>query len=182
MTTRRGAAAPPLPRALIALLAAGVLGLAACTGTPEATATPTGTVTTTATATETATATPSPTASTSGTPSATTTSTRTAAPSATPGAGPAPTNVRLDGRLPDLSVPVPPGEGEAGRLTILWDGAPDATGFHVYVKECDGTVRPALEVPATDHRYGPLHACRPSGNLGVAAVYPGGESSIAWAR
>lgn len=179
MTTRRGTAAPPLPRALLTLLAAGVLGLTACTGTPEATATPTGTATATASATPTVTAPASP--SPTGTSTATS-SPSSPSPTATPGAGPSPTNVRLDGRLPDLSVPVPPGEGEAGRLTILWDGAPDATGFQVYVKDCDGSVRPAIEVPATDHRYGPIHACRPSGNLGVAAIYPGGESSIAWAR
>jgi len=164
MTTRRGVSA------LLTLLALGALSFGACTATPEATPTPTVTATPTATATATTTATATP------------TPTSTPTPGATAGAGPAPTNVRLEGRLPDLSVPVPPGEGEAGRLTILWDGAPNATGFHVYVKECDGTVRPAIEVPATDQRFGPLHACRPTGDLGVAAVYPGGESSISWSR
>lgn len=101
---------------------------------------------------------------------------------ATPATGAAPANVRLEGRLPDLTTPVPLGEGEAGRLTVRWEGGAGARGFRVYVKDCDGTVRPPIEVAPTDHQFGPLQACRPSGNIGVAAVYAGGESSIAWVR
>jgi len=90
--------------------------------------------------------------------------------------------VRLEGRLPDLNTPVPPGEAEAGRLTVLWEGGAGASGFRVYLKGCDGTIQPPIEVPASDHRFGPVHACRPTGNIGVAAVYPSGASAISWVR
>ena len=100
----------------------------------------------------------------------------------TPAALAAPTNVRLQGRLPDLSTPVPLGEAESGRVTVLWDGGAVATGFRVYLKECDGTQRPPIELPPTDRQLGPLQPCRPSGNVGVAAVYARGESSISWVR
>lgn len=167
MTTR------PVGTHLLALLLLGTLALG-CTRTPAVTATPTRTSTVTPTGT------PTPAVTSTAAPTGTVTGTATA--STTPGAGTPPTNVRLEGRLPDLSTPVPPGEGEAGRLTVLWDGGTGARGFRVYLKECDGTVRPPIEVPASDHRFGPLQACRPTGNIGVSAVYAGGESAIAWVR
>lgn len=158
---------------VVSLTASALLLAGACTPTVDTpTATPTGTPAITApTATVTATSSPSPAASSpapTGTP--------------TPSAFAAPTNVRLQGRLPDLSTPVPLGEAESGRVTVLWDGGEGVTGFRVYLKECDGTQRPRMELPPTDRRLGPLQPCRPSGNVGVSAVYAGGESSISWVR
>lgn len=59
---------------------------------------------------------------------------------------------------------------------------PGATGYRLYLKECDGTVKRALDVPAADHQYGPIHVCRPTGNIGVSAFNTIGESSITWVR
>ncbi|MCC6236332.1 MAG: hypothetical protein IT299_02010 [Dehalococcoidia bacterium] len=123
-----------------------------------------------------------------GTPTATTSATASASPpspspTSRPGAAlPAPTNVRLTGRLPDTSATVPPGEGEAGRVTVHWDGVPNAAGYRIYERSCDGAVRVALDVGREDRQYGPLQPCRPGGDVGVSAVLPGGESAITWAR
>lgn len=145
--------------------------LVACSSTPGMpTATSTAVVTATATATPNATRTPS------ATPGATVTSTP------APGSPGAPMNLKLTGRIPDLSTPIPPGEGEAGRLTLAWGGGTGATGFRIYLKECDGTVKPALDVPGSDHQYGPIHVCRPTGSIGVSAFNTIGESSITWVR
>ncbi len=160
------------PFALAATLLLATL-LAACTPTPG---TPSATVTAVVTKTATATATPSATRTSSVTPSATATST------AAPGSPSAPTNLKLTGRIPDLSTPIPPGEAESGRLTLAWEGGTGATGFRIYLKECDGTVKPALDVPGADHQYGPIHVCRPTGSIGVSAFNTAGESNITWVR
>lgn len=102
--------------------------------------------------------------------------------SAVPVGGPAaPVNVKLTGALPDLSVTVPPGEGEQGRVTITWEYTGTATGFKVYQRDCNGVpTGTPIEVAAVDHMYGPLQPCRPGGNVGVSAVSAAGESPIAW--
>jgi len=152
------------------------IALTACTpapiAAPSATPTATPTVATKAPASPTASATASPSA----------TATTTPATSATPNTLVAPRNLKLAGRLPDISTLVPPGEGESGRLTISWESATGPIGFRIYTKDCDGTVKAALDVPAADRQFGPIHACRPTGNLGVSALYPAGESAIAWVR
>lgn len=94
---------------------------------------------------------------------------------------PAPTNVRLTGRLPNLTATVPAGEGEAGRVTIEWDAPTGPAAFRVYMQDCAGTVARALEVTSTERRYGPLQPCRPGGKVGVAAFTSAGESAIVWA-
>ena len=152
-----------------------VISLVACTA-------PASSPTTGATPTTSASAATSPTTSATPSPAPTSPAPTSTAPSATASAFPAPTNIRLAGRLPDLTQPVPPGEGEAGRLTISWESVAGPRGFRVYTRDCDGTVKAALDVPAGDRQYGPIHACRPTGNLGVSALYAGGESAIAWAR
>jgi hypothetical protein len=91
-------------------------------------------------------------------------------------------SVTLEGALPDLATLVPPGEGERGRVTVRWTYAGNATGFRIYLVDCDGTVRRAAEAGASEHSFGPLQPCRPSGNVGVAAVSLGSESTIVWAR
>ncbi len=158
----------------IALVATLLLAssLVACTSTP----TPAGT----ATAVMTAPATPSATRTPAATPATTPTATSTSTP--TPGAPASPTNLKLTGRIPDLSTPIPPGEAESGRLTLAWEGGTGATGYRLYLKECDGTVKRALDVPAADHQYGPIQVCRPTGNIGVSAFNTIGESSITWVR
>ena len=52
-------------------------------------------------------------------------------------------------------------------------GACEFTDIEVVRDEESGAFR---------RQYGPIHACRPTGNLGVSALYAGGESAIAWAR
>ena len=42
--------------------------------------------------------------------------------------------------------PVPPGEGESGRVTVHWDGVSGATGYRIYERACDGTIRGALDM------------------------------------
>ena len=143
--------------------------------TSTATATATATATTTATATATATETPA-------------TSTPTPDTTATPddaGAGPpSATNVSLTGALPDTNATVPPGEGEAGRVTVHWEyGDDDVSGFRVYQRECEGTVvAEPIEVEAEERQYGPLQPCRPGGDIGVSAVDDSGESEIVWVQ
>ena len=164
----------PVILAATLMLACSLLG---CTSTPS---TPAATVTTvgTATAATSQNATPNATPSATRTPAATPTATSTPAT----GSPASPTNLKLTGRIPDLSTPIPPGEGEAGRLTLAWEGGTGATGFRIYLKECDGTVKRALDVPGADHQYGPIHVCRPTGNIGVSAFNTSGESSITWVR
>ena len=167
MTTRRAVLA-----SIILFVIIGTACTAPSASAPSATTTPPA-----------ATSTPSP--STTATPAATASTTPTATPSATASPFVSPTNLKLAGRLPDISTPVPPGEGELGRLTISWEmpsAAPAPRGFRIYTKDCDGTVKAALDVPAADHQYGPIHACRPTGNLGVTALSSSGESPIAWVR
>jgi hypothetical protein len=78
-------------------------------------------------------------------------------------------------------TPVPPGQGELGRVTLSWtDNSADESGFRVY-QECDFVVSPLLEVGADEAWYGPLQACRP-GRIGVAAFNSEEESAIAWAE
>ncbi len=139
----------------------------ACGGSSSgsATSTPTAATATGTPATPTSPA-ASPTAAATGTPSA-------SAPAA-------PTDVQLSGALPDLNTPVPPGQGELGRLTVSWtDNSQNETGFRVY-QECEGTVTPLLEVPADETQYGPFQTCRP-GRVGVAAYNADGVSEITWA-
>jgi hypothetical protein len=82
--------------------------------------------------------------------------------------------------LPDLNTPVPPGQGEAGRLTAHWaDNSDNETGFRIY-NECAGAVTTLLEVGADEDQYGPFQSCRP-GRVGVAAFNDAGESDIVWA-
>ena len=161
------------------LLAAGLLfvlaGTAACGGDSDDEAlTPTASV---GVATVTATATSEGGA-------ATATSTE-AAPdeTATPSTGDgleAPSDVTLSGALPDLNTPVPPGQGEQGRLTIEWtDNSDSEDGFRLY-QECGGAQSVLLEVAADETSYGPFQTCRP-GRVGVAAYNESGESEIAWA-
>ena len=93
---------------------------------------------------------------------------------------PAPTNVHLSGRLPDTKATVPPGEGEAGRVTVQWDAQTGADGFRIYLKDCSGSITRALEVDGATRQYGPLQPCRPGGAIGVSAFNGGGESAIVW--
>ncbi len=113
-------------------------------------------------------------------PSPTATESADAAPSPSSQGPEAPGDVTLSGALPDLNTPVPPGEGEQGRLTIEWtDNSDDEDGFRVY-QECDGSESVLLEVGADETSYGPFQTCRP-GRVGVAAFNASGESEIAWA-
>lgn len=77
---------------------------------------------------------------------------------------------------------VPPGEAEQGRLTVSWEAPPGALGFRLYLQDCAGAVTRALELGPAERSYGPFHACRPSGNVGVAAYDARGESAITWVR
>ena len=94
---------------------------------------------------------------------------------------PAPTNVRLTGRLPDTNATVPAGEGEAGRVTIEWNAAAGAEGYRLFMQDCAGKITPtAIELGAGERRYGPLQPCRPGGKVGVAAFSRAGGSVIVW--
>jgi hypothetical protein len=144
-----------------------VLTLMACSDEPDEEATPTTGAQPPATSTDVPEATATSTTGPAGTPE----------PAA--GAPDAPSDVTLEGPLPDLQTPVPPGEGELGRLTIAWqDNSNNETGFRVY-QECDGAETVLMEVPAGETSYGPLQTCRP-GRLGVAAFNADGESEIVW--
>jgi hypothetical protein len=91
----------------------------------------------------------------------------------------APTNLHIEGPMPDLSYPVPPGEGELGRITVSWtDNSSNEAGFRMY-KDCEGVVTELLELDANEDSYGPLQVCRP-GRVGVAAFNAYGESPILW--
>jgi hypothetical protein len=166
----------------VVLVIAALLTLfvAACGDDSDNSETPTPTATATASA-----ATPSPTtAAATNTPEVTAT---TAAPTATTGTGAsgadapaAPSDATLTGQLPDLNTPVPPGQGEAGRLTVHWtDNSDNETGFRIY-NDCNGTVSAMLDLPANEEQYGPLQSCRP-GRVGVSAFNDTGESDIVWA-
>ena len=99
------------------------------------------------------------------------------------GGPPAPTNVRLTGALPDTSVLVPAGQGELGRVTVMWDSSAVVTGFRIYQRDCSGVpTGTPIEVTAADRQFGPLQPCRPGGNIGVAAVSGAGESPITWVK
>jgi hypothetical protein len=91
----------------------------------------------------------------------------------------APSNVVIQGAIPDLSQPVPPGGGELGRITVFWqDNSDNEAGFRFY-QECAGVVSPLFEMDANTTSYGPLQTCRP-GRIGVAAFNAAGTSAIAW--
>jgi hypothetical protein len=91
----------------------------------------------------------------------------------------APSNLQISGALPDLSVPVPPGEGELGRITVSWqDNSNNEAGFRFY-QDCGGTVTQLFDVDANETSYGPLQVCRP-GRVGVAAFNAYGQSPILW--
>ncbi len=161
---------------MLAAFAVLLASLAACSGDDDnTTATPTASATASATATSPAPSpSPSPTATATSAPAPTETSTPEAATPA------APTDATLTGRLPDLNTPVPPGEGEAGRLTIHWtDNSDDETGFHVY-NECNGAVTVLFDLPADTEQYGPFQSCRP-GRVGIASFNAAGASDIVWA-
>jgi hypothetical protein len=87
--------------------------------------------------------------------------------------------LRIEGALPDLRTPVPPGQGELGRLTLSWqDNSTGEAGFRIY-QDCQGAVTLLLEVPANTTSQGPLQTCRP-GRIGVAAFAGSVASSITW--
>src|SRR5262245_41796686 len=92
-----------------------------------------------------------------------------------------PSDVKLTGPLPNLLTPVPPGQGEQGRLTVDWkDNSNSETGFRI-VQQCeDGLVTPIALVAANETRYGPIQACRP-GRVGVVALSQTEASAIVWA-
>jgi hypothetical protein len=91
----------------------------------------------------------------------------------------APSNLQISGALPDLSVPVPPGQGELGRITVSWqDNSINEDGFRLY-QSCDGIVTEIAEFAANETSYGPLQVCRP-GQVGVAAFNANGESPVIW--
>jgi hypothetical protein len=99
---------------------------------------------------------------------------------APPGVPRPPSAVTIEGPLPDLRTPVPPGQGELGRIILVWqDNAANELGFRIY-QECEGRVATLLDVPSNETRYGPLQTCRP-GRLGVAAYNSSGFSTITWA-
>ena len=92
-----------------------------------------------------------------------------------------PSNFRVEGVLPDLRTPVPPGQGELGRISVLWkDNTSGEDGFRIF-QDCGGTQTRLVEVAANASRYGPLQVCRP-GRVGVAAFKGNGQSDIAWAE
>lgn len=164
------------------LFAAGLVivlaGAAACGDDSDDDPTPTtsaGQATPTATAASEETATP-----TGATPSPTATASTGETPSPSRNGPDAPSDVTLSGALPDLNTPVPPGQGEQGRLTVEWtDNSDDEDGFRVY-QECNGEESVLLEVGADETSYGPFQTCRP-GRIGVAAYNASGESEITWA-
>ncbi len=92
----------------------------------------------------------------------------------------APSDVKITGAIPDLQVPVQPGEAESGRISVTWVASGENTdGFRIYVEGCAPKVELALELGAADRTYGPLNPCRPS-RVGVAAFNTAGQSEIAW--
>ena len=95
-------------------------------------------------------------------------------------AGPAaPTSLQISGRIPDLNQTVPPGEGEAGRITLSWnDTSNNEDGFRIY-QDCGGNVTVLTEVDANTTSMGPLQTCRP-GHIGVASLNENGVSAILW--
>lgn len=103
----------------------------------------------------------------------------TATPPATSGAPAAPSGLQIEGELPDLNTPVPPGQGELGRITLSWqDNSDNEDGFRIF-QECEGEVSTLADVPADTTSQGPLGACRP-GRVGVAAFNAQGISEIVW--
>ena len=91
----------------------------------------------------------------------------------------APTELEISGRIPDLNETVPPGEGEAGRITLSWnDNSSNEDGFRIY-QECDGVVTPLAEFEANTTSFGPLQTCRP-GRIGVASFNSAGVSAVLW--
>jgi hypothetical protein len=97
----------------------------------------------------------------------------------TPATPPPPANVRVEGQLP-LTATVTPGEGESGRITVIWeDRSQTETGFRIY-QECAGSLMPILDTPPDETRYGPLQPCRP-GRVGVASFNGSGISAIVFA-
>jgi hypothetical protein len=158
-----------------ALLLAALVG--ACTDGEEAAATAAP-----SSPAATATSAPKATATPTQPPTAATTPKVAATPTAAPGTLAAPRNVRLSGPLPDPRATVPPGQGELGRVTVLWDPVPGAAGYMLYPKDCDGTVgRPIDLAPTTS--FGPVQPCRPGGDVGVASIAPGGAiSTVTWAN
>ncbi|HEY8173926.1 MAG TPA: hypothetical protein VIH21_12640 [Dehalococcoidia bacterium] len=97
--------------------------------------------------------------------------------SGTPGAPAAPATVLISGALPDLTTPVPEGQGEQGRITVSWDDeSTNEDGFRIY-QECGGTTSELAAVTANETQIGPLQACRP-GRVGVASFNAAGTSAI----
>ena len=91
----------------------------------------------------------------------------------------APSDIRIEGALPDLRTPVPPGQGELGRITVSWkDNSPDEDGFRLF-QDCNGTTTELLELGPNETSYGPLQVCRP-GRVGVAAFKDDVESDVTW--
>jgi hypothetical protein len=91
----------------------------------------------------------------------------------------APSDVRIEGPLPELRTPVPPGQGELGRITVSWkDNSPDEDGFRLFM-DCNGTTAQVLELGPNETSYGPLQVCRP-GRVGVAAFIDIVQSAITW--
>jgi hypothetical protein len=157
---------------MVAFCAMTAALLAACGGgdsggTPSATADASATI-----AADTATAAPSPTTS---VPTATAEASPVAAVPAAPSA------VSVTGAIPDLRTPVPPGQGELGRITVQWtDNSGDEDGFRIYQDCGSGDVSKVTDVPANETQIGPIQVCRP-GRVGVASFNASGESEIAWA-
>lgn len=93
-----------------------------------------------------------------------------------------PIAVHLTGQLPDTSVLVPPGQGEAGRVTVRWQGIGLVDSFRIYVRDCGtGVSAIPVQVGGGETAFGPLQPCRPGGNVGVSAVRGGVESAVTWA-
>jgi hypothetical protein len=99
-----------------------------------------------------------------------------AAPTPTPATPPPPANVRVEGQLP-LTATVTPGEGESGRVTVIWeDRSQNEAGFRIY-QLCAGSLMPIADTPPNETRQGPLQPCRP-GRIGVASFNASGISEI----
>ena len=112
-------------------------------------------------------------------PTATATAPATASPAVDAPASPS--NLQISGALPDLSTPVPPGQGELGRISVSWeDNSDDEEGFRIY-QDCGGEISELLEVPADTTSHGPLQSCRP-GRIGVAAFNSSGMSATVWSQ
>lgn len=160
-----------------------VLGLAVACG-DDANGDSTGTPT----VTETPSDTPPPDGEPTDAPTAEPTSEPTGEPTGEPTAEPtdeagvpaAPSGVTIEGSIPDLNEPVPPGSGEAGRISVHWtDESDNEDGFRIYSDACDEGVTMLVEVPADEAMHGPLNPCRPA-RIGVAAYNAEGESEITW--